>query len=122
MGKHVFSEQYYQEHRRLASHLEAVYIEIEKLAKKKPTERVTPLITGKINHIIVKVRDQVSGDDFLDAIETLPTEGETVRLDEALIILGELRSIMDRQWNSPEFENYRKGGGREFESQIMHTR
>jgi hypothetical protein len=35
MGKHVFSEQYYQEHRRLASHLEAVYIEIEKLAKKK---------------------------------------------------------------------------------------
>jgi hypothetical protein len=87
MDRCTCSEELYQEHRRLASHLEAIYIEVEKLATKKPTERITPLIARKINHIIAKVREQISGDDFLDAVETLPTEGESVRLDEALVIL-----------------------------------
>ena len=113
------SDEQYQDHRKLATHLEAIYVEVEKLAKKKPTDRITPLVAKKINHVILKVREQVSGDEFLDAIETLPTEGEKVRLDEALIILGELRGIMDRQWGSPEFVSYRTKHSRTYEHQTM---
>ena len=46
----LISEEFYEEHRKLATHLEAIYVEIEKLAKKKPTERITPLIARKVNH------------------------------------------------------------------------
>jgi hypothetical protein len=120
MGKTTPSEDQYQAHRELATYLDAIYVEIEKLAKKKPTDRITPLVARKINHIIVKVRGQVSGDDFLDAIETLTTEGEEVRLDETLIILGELRSIMDKQWNSQEFDEFRKRASKVYDHQIMN--
>lgn len=115
----VLPDQQYQDHRKLATHLEAIYVEVEKLAKKKPTERITPLVAKKINHVILKVREQVSDDEFLDAIETLPTEGEKVRLDEALIILGELRGIMDRQWGSPAFVAYRIKHQKTYEHQTM---
>lgn len=106
-GKEISSEEY-SSHRNLATQLEALYIEVDKLAKKKPSERLTPLISKKINHVIVKTREQVSNDEFLDAIETIPVEGEQIRLDEALIILGELRSVMDRQWGSTAFNQYRR--------------
>ncbi len=118
MNKGNISTQY-DEHRKLATHLESIYFEIEKLAKKKPSDRLSPLIVKKINHIIVIIRDQVTGDVFLDAIETLPIEGEQVRFDEALIILAELRSIMDRQWNSVEFKSYRRDINVLHENQTM---
>ena len=106
-GKELSNEEY-SSHRNLATQLEALYTEIDKLAKKKPSERLTPLVSRKINHVIVKTREQVSNDEFLDAIETIPVEGEQIRLDEALIILGELRSAMDRQWGSEPFDEYKR--------------
>ncbi len=98
-------------HRIVATQLEAIYIEINKLATKKPTEKITTLVSKKINHIIVKVRELVFNDDFLDAIETVPVDGSLIRLDETLIILGELKSILDRQWFSQEFVEYRGSNG-----------
>lgn len=118
MSKVNISEQYV-EHRKLATHLESIYFEIEKLAKKKPSDRLSPLIVKKINHLIVIVRVQVIGDVFLDAIETLPVEGEQVRFDEALVILAELRSIMDRQWNSDEYKKYRSNNKLQYDHQTM---
>lgn len=109
----------YDAHRILATQLEALYTEIDKLAKKKPSEHLTPLISKKINHVIVKTREQVTNDDFLDAIDTIPLEGEQIRLDEALIILGELRSVMDRQWQSAPFEAYKNRSSQGVHRQIM---
>ncbi|MBA2669657.1 MAG: hypothetical protein H0U67_04735 [Gemmatimonadetes bacterium] len=94
-------------HRHVATQLDAVYTEIDKLAKKKPTEEITPLIARKLNHLIRRVREQVNTDEFLDAIEPVPVEQKSIRFDEALIILGELRSAMIREWRSERFAKCR---------------
>lgn len=119
MEKPNLSKEEYMDHRKLATHIESLYDEINKLAKKKPTDKITPLISRKINHVIVKSKEMVSEDDFLDAIETLPVEGELYRFDETLVTLGELRSIMDKQWKSDEFENYRTSIGKRHDFQIL---
>lgn len=96
-------------HRIIATQVETLYWTIETLAKKKPTESITPLMAKKINHVIVEVRGQVSDDAFLDAIETVPVDpNEQVRFDEALILLAELRSVLDRQWGSDEYGRARE--------------
>lgn len=69
------------------------------------------MITKKINHVLVRVRQQVSDDEFLDAIETLPVEGELVRQDEGLIILGELKSALDRQWDTDGYQTHHSEHG-----------
>lgn len=116
----------YENHRSLATHLKALYTEINKLAMKKPADPITPLISRKINHVIVRVKQQVGGDEFLDAIETMPVEGQLNRYDEVLIVTAELRSAMDRQWASEEYSDYREKlgflpilRGRSYESQTI---
>lgn len=91
-------------HRLVATQVETLYQTIDVLAKKKPTERITPLIAKKINHVITRVRDQIANDPFLDAIDTVSLEpAEQIRFDEAFILLAELRSTLDRQWRSAEY-------------------
>jgi hypothetical protein len=119
MNKYEVSQELYVEHRNLASQTEAIYIEINKLATKKPTEKVTKLISMKINHIIHKTKNLVSNDEFLDAIDTIPVDGDFIRLDESLIILGELRSVLDRQWRSNEFALYRRENNKTYDEQIL---
>lgn len=119
MKKPSISQEQYTAHRNLATQVESMYQEINKLAVKKPAEQITALISRKINHLIAKVKDIVSNDEFLDAIETIPVEGTLLRLDEALITLAELKSIMDKQWGSEEFVSYRKSHGIYHESQVM---
>lgn len=96
----------YKNHRILAAQLHALYVEINKLALKKPTDSITPLIAKKINHVIVRVKQQVRDDEFLDAIETMPVEGQLNRFDEVLIVTAELLSAMERQRASEEYSNY----------------
>lgn len=117
--KPVLEEHTYIEHRNIATQLESVYQEINKLATKKPTEKITPLVAKKINHLIVKVKSIVTSDEFLDAIETVLVEGNLIRLDETLIILGELRGIMDKQWGSDKFIEFRNFHLRRHEHQIL---
>ena len=119
MGKGEPNQEEYTAHRKLATQVEALYIEIEKLAKKRPSERLTPLISKKINHVIQKVRSQVKDDEFLDAIETIPVEDKQVRFDEALILLGELKSVMARQWHGAEYTAYRESRHLTYERQTM---
>ncbi|PFA66205.1 hypothetical protein CN378_14495 [Bacillus sp. AFS015802] len=119
MDRPMVSKEEYTNHRKLATHIESLYDEIDKLAKKKPTDKITPLISRKVNHVIVKLKEIVSDDDFLDAIKTLPVEGDLYRFDETLVTLGELRSIMDKQWRSDEFENYRISIGKRHDFQIL---
>ena len=119
MKKPLLEEQTYVEHRNIATQLESVYQEINKLATKKPTEKITPLIAKKINHLIVKVKSIVTSDEFLDAIETVPVDGNLIRLDETLILLGELRGIMDKQWGSDKFVEFRNFHSKRHENQIL---
>lgn len=102
----------YEQHRMIATQVEALYVEINKLATKKPAERLTPIIAKKINHSLNRVKEQVQNDEFLDAIETLPVDGELTRYDEALIVMAELRSALDRQWGSAPYFNHRSQHGR----------
>ena len=118
MAATTVTKQEYSTHRILATQVETLYIEINKLATKKPTDRITPLIAKKINHVLSRVRQQVKDDEFLDAIDTLPSEGEQTRLDETLIVLGELKGVLDRQWNSGTYNNYREEN-RLYDSQTM---
>lgn len=119
MKKTVLEEQTYTEHRNIATQLESVYQEINKLATKKPTEKITPMISKKINHLIVKVKSVVTSDEFLDAIETIPVERNLIRLDETLILLGELRGIMDKQWGSDRFVEFRINQARRHDPQVL---
>ncbi len=75
-AKSELPQEEYSAHRILATQVETLYVEINKLATKKPTERITPLISKKLNHVLFKIRSQVLEDEFLDAIDTLPVEGE----------------------------------------------
>lgn len=103
------NEARYQKHREVATQLESFYVEINKLATKKPADKLTPLISRKLNQLILKVRELVNNDSFLDAIETVSTElKEQIRLDEALIVTSELRAILDKQWGSTEFDEFRR--------------
>lgn len=101
------TEEFFQRHRIVATQVDALYQEIEKLAKKKGGDSTTALMAKKLNHVILRVRDLVTDDEFLDAIESVPVEGNMIRMDEALIVLGELRAVLDRQWHSRGFVNYR---------------
>lgn len=101
------SEELFQRHRIVATQVDALYQEIEKLAKKKGGDSTTALMAKKLNHVILRIRDLVIDDEFLDAIESVPVEGRMIRMDEALIVLGELRAVLDRQWHSREFVSYR---------------
>ena len=98
----------YNQHRAVATQIATLYVEVNKLTAKKPVERLTPLVAQKINHVIRRVKDHIRSDEFLDAIESLPTEGEFSRYDEALILLAELRSAMRREWGSNAFLRYRR--------------
>lgn len=101
------TEEVFERHRVVATQVEALYTEVDKLAKKRAGDSLTPLMAKKVNHVINAVRELVSGDDFLDAIETIPVSGNLVRMDEALIVLAELRAALDRQWRSAPFEALR---------------
>ncbi|UKS26047.1 hypothetical protein LOZ80_31585 [Paenibacillus sp. HWE-109] len=117
--KPIIEEQTYTDHRNIATQLESVYQEINKLATKKPTEKITAMISNKINHLIIKVKSVVTSDEFLDAIETVPVEGNLIRLDETLILLGELRGIMDKQWGSENFKEFRNYHSRRHDNQVL---
>jgi uncharacterized FlaG/YvyC family protein len=119
MKETSITQEQYTSHRNIATQVESMYQEINKLATKKPADQITALISRKINHLIVKVKDSVKNDEFLDAIETIPVEGTLLRLDEALITLAELKSIMDKQWGSEEYVYYRKYRGIHHENQII---
>ncbi len=110
----------YQKHREVATQLESFYVEINKLATKKPADKLTPLISRKLNQLILKVRELVSNDTFLDAIETVSTEPqEQIRFDEALLVTSELRTILSKQWASTEFKNFRSEIDYRFDSQNL---
>lgn len=104
----IITNRLYEVHRELAAQTEAIYIEINKLATKKPTERITKLISLKINHLITEVKNIVRDDDFLNAIDTVPVNNDFIRFDETLIILAELRSALKKKWQSESFKIYRK--------------
>lgn len=102
----IVDEEYFNENIFINGQLNTLYLEVNKLAIKKPTERLTGLISKKINHIIKKVKELISNDEFLDAIETVPTEGDFIRYDEALITLSEMKRMLHNQFNTPEFLEY----------------
>jgi hypothetical protein len=119
MQRPILTEEKFEAHRKIATQLHSLYFEVNKLATKKPTERITPLISKKINHIIVKVKELILNDEFLDAIETIPVDRDLLRLDETLIVLGELKGIMDKQWGSQVFDLYRMSNGAQRITQVI---
>jgi hypothetical protein len=72
------TRQFIQTHRAIASQVESLYAEVDKLAKKKPNEAITPFIAKKINHVILKTREQVAEDPFIDAVETVSVEPDSL--------------------------------------------
>lgn len=113
------TKEVYDAHRNIATQINTLYFEIEKLAKKKTTELITSLISRKINHVIKKTKELIENDEFLDAIETIPDSDIETRYDEALIILGELKSVMIKQWESEEWKVPRRDYGH-FLHEIIH--
>jgi len=113
------TKEIYDLHRNTATQIETLYQEIEKLAKKKPTEYITSLISRKINHAIKKTKELIHDNDFLDAIETIPDSDVDTRFDEVLIILGELKSAMIRQWKSEEWLKVRELYGGFYKSETI---
>jgi len=112
------TKEVYDAHRNIATQINTLYIEIEKLAKKKATEFITSLISRKINHVIKKTKELIKNDEFLDAIETIPDSDIGTRYDEALIVLGELKSAMNKQWESEEWRVPKRDYG-QYQNEII---
>ncbi|MEJ7810603.1 MAG: hypothetical protein WKG32_09375 [Gemmatimonadaceae bacterium] len=106
------TEAQFDEHALLVSQLETLYREIEKIGSKKPGEVLPHSIAKKINHLVKLMRMSVGKEPFLDAIEPLGEDDLSFPgYGEAVVVLGELRGVMARRWNSKPFRVARRARG-----------
>lgn len=94
------TETEYQHAVDVAAQLDMLYVETDKLAKKKPAEPVPPLILKKIDRVIGQVREIAGVDDsYMTDIEPLTGEQDSVvRFDEAVVVLADLKGALRREW------------------------
>jgi hypothetical protein len=80
----------------LGSVLEGMYTEVDKLAKKSPSDEITDLALKRVNTIIKETKILLKGDEFVDSIEVFVPAGENPELRDVLMILRELKQGMER--------------------------
>ena len=85
-------------HKQLASAVESLYTEVDKLAKKWPTMPVSQLTLDRTNKAIRAVRKllETEANDFATDINEIVAAGDLPEHRDVLLILGELRAALQR--------------------------
>lgn len=87
---------HHKQHNALSTSLNALYVEVDKLAKKAPTEQLTDLNMQMVNDLITDIRLLVGEDHQLRRIRVVEPAGDNLQYRDALIILGQLQSSLRR--------------------------
>lgn len=83
-------------YKQLESVVRGMYQEIEKLAKKSPADQVSELMLNRMNSLITKCKEAMTGDEFIDSLTIFVAAGERPENRDALIVLRELMQGLDR--------------------------
>jgi hypothetical protein len=89
----------------LASELEGIYIEIDKLSKKSPAARVSDLELAGINDLVNLVKQLLQSDPFIDKLKPFVPAGENPEYREGLIVLRQMIQGMNRY--APQYKAIR---------------
>lgn len=89
----------------LASELEGLYIEIDKLSKKSPAAKISDLELASVNGLVELVKDLLQGDPFVDKLKQFVPAGENPEYREALLVLRQMIQGMNRK--APKYKAIR---------------
>lgn len=99
------AREFFEEANLIASALDALYEEFDKLSKKSPRERLTELALENVNAAIVDAKSLLVGDRYADRVKEFIAAGETPPYSDVVLVLGTLRSAVarfagtwDRDW------------------------
>lgn len=90
------AEQVLADYHLLRSELHSLYDEFEKLTKKAPTTRLSPLALQTINSLIGDSKQLLSGDRYVDRVSEFVAAGETPFNSDVLLILSTLVTALER--------------------------
>ena len=89
----------------LASELEGIYIEIDKLSKKSPAARISDLELASINDLVDLVKNLLQADPFINKLRPFVPAGENPEYRESLIVLRQMIQGMNRY--APQYKAIR---------------
>jgi hypothetical protein len=89
----------------LASELEGIYIEIDKLSKKSPAARISDLELAGINDLVGLVKNLLQSDPFIGKLRPFVPAGENPEYREGLIVLRQMIQGMNRY--APQYKEIR---------------
>lgn len=89
-----------KKHHLLTSVMEGLYIEIEKLTKKAPTEQITELALEQINDVIKDTKELIQNDSYVQKLKVFISAGDTPELRDALIVLRQIKQGLERYFGS----------------------
>lgn len=90
-------------HRLLTSVTDGLYIEIEKLTKKAPSEQVTQLALEQINDVIKDTKNLLKADPYIEKLNIFVPAGDLPELRDTLVILRQVKQGLERannNWNT----------------------
>lgn len=90
------TNEFYTEWELIASEVEGLYIEADKLAKKSPATKITQLELDTTNYIIEKVKKLLNGDTFIDRLKKFVPAGDNPEYREVVLVLRQVIQGMNR--------------------------
>lgn len=80
----------------LQSVVSGLYLEIQMLAKKAPSETITDLALENINRVISDTKELMQDDPYIQTLEVFIPAGDLPELRDALIVLGQIIKGLER--------------------------
>jgi hypothetical protein len=83
--------------KRLTSFADAIYEEMDKLAKKSPREPMSDLAMNRVNRAIRDTKKLLGAwDDYVDDIAEFVAAGDNAEVRDAVLVLAEIRAALER--------------------------
>ncbi len=86
----------------LESVLTGLYTEMDKLSKKAPADEATELATTRVNDVILRCRELMNGDEFIDCIDPFVPAGERPEHRDVVLVLSQLMQGIARLTSEEE--------------------
>lgn len=85
-------------YKKLVSVVNALYLEVDKLAKKWPEAPTTQLYVDKTNQAIKAVKELMRDekDEFIEELQIFIPAGDLPEHRDVLLILGQIKAALDR--------------------------
>ncbi|MDQ4125717.1 MAG: hypothetical protein M3134_08985 [Actinomycetota bacterium] len=90
------AEAAYNDYTLLKSELMSLYDEFDKLTKKAPNNRLSPLALETVNALIGDAKALLGGDRYVDRVSQFVAAGETPQNSDVLLVLATLVKALAR--------------------------